>query len=108
MRSFTQILDLDILGTDSETELKIKMTQIIKQIKNLYKWVIKDEKSLFYAADCANIKLINRAKTSLYDKDKVFVKLYKESENIEEMYFNENNQPTLPLTTPFVQKRKRY
>ena len=80
------------------------MTQIIKQIKNLYKWVIKDEKSLFYAADCANIKLINRAKNK--NKDKMFVKLYKESENIEEMYFNENNQPTLPLATPFCTEKK--
>ena len=37
LRSFTEVLDLDILGTDSETKLQIKMVQIIKQVKNLYK-----------------------------------------------------------------------
>ena len=30
----------------------------------------------------------------------------KESENIEEICFDENNQPNLPLTTPFIQKRR--
>ena len=81
------------------------MTQIIKQVKNLYKWLITDENSVFYVADQINKKSINRTKTSLYDKGKVFVKLYKESENIEEIYFDENDQPNLLLTTPFVHKK---
>ena len=50
--------------------------------------------------------MINRAETSLYGKDKVFVKLYKDSENIEEIYLDENNQPILPLTTPFIEKKR--
>ena len=78
------------------------MAQIIKQVKHLYKLLIKDVNCVFYAADCINKNLLNRAKISLYDKDKVFVKLYKESENIEAIYFDEDNQPNLPLTTPFV------
>ena len=106
IRSFTQVLDLDILGTDSETELKIKMAQIIKQVKNLYKLLIKDKNSVFYAADCINKKLINRSKTSFYDNDKVFVKLYKESENIKKIYNDENNQPNLTLATPFTEKKR--
>ena len=105
-RSSTQVLDLDILGTDSETELKIKIAQITKQVKYLYKSLIKDENSIFCAADRINKKLINRAKISLYDKDQVFVKLYKESKNIEEIYFDETNQPILPLTTPFIEKKR--
>ena len=83
------------------------MAQITKQVKDLSKWLIKDENSVFYAVVSVNKKLINRAETSLCDKDKVFIKLYKESENIEEIYFDENNQSNLPSTTPFVQK-KRY
>ena len=83
------------------------MAQITKQVKDLSKWLIKDENSVFYAVVRVNKKLINRAETSLCDKDKVFIKLYKESENIEEIYFDENNQSNLPSTTPFVQK-KRY
>ena len=47
---------------------------------------------MFYASDSINRILINRAKGSLYAKDKVFVKLYKESENIKKIYFDENNQ----------------
>ena len=82
------------------------MAQIIKHVKKLYKSLIKDENSVFYAADRINKKLINRAKTSLYNKDQVFVKLYKESENIEEIYFDENTQPILPLTTPFIEKKR--
>ena len=81
------------------------MAQITKQVKYLYKSLIKDESSILCAADRINKKLINRAKISLYDKDQVFVKLYKESENIEEIYFDENNQPILPLTTPFIEKK---
>ena len=95
--------------TDSETELKIKNGTNNKTGKKLYKSLIKDENSAFCAADCINKKLITRAKTSLYDKDdknKVFVKLYKEFENIEEIYFDKNNQPNLPLTTPFTQKKR--
>ena len=49
------------------------MAQIIKHVKKLYKSLIKDENSVFYAADRINKKLINRAKTSLYDKDIDFV-----------------------------------
>ena len=82
------------------------MAQITKQVKNLYKSLIKDENSIFCATDRINKKLINRAKISLYDKDQVFVKFYKESENIEEIYFDENTQPILPLTTPFIEKKR--
>ena len=62
------------------------MAQKIKQVKKLYKSLTKDENSVFYAADSISKTLINRARKSLYDKDKVFAKLYKESENIEEIY----------------------
>ena len=72
----------------------------IKQIKNLFISLIKDENSMFYAADRINKTLINKAKTSFYAKDKLFVKLYQKAENIEEIYFDKKDQP------PFVQKKK--
>ena len=71
------------------------MAQIIKQVKTSCKLLMKNENSVFYAADCINKTLINRAKTSLYAKDKVFVKLCKESENIEEICSDESNQLNL-------------
>ena len=70
------------------------MVQIIK-LKNLYKHLIKDENSVFRAADRINKKQSNRVKTSLYDKEKAFIKLYKNSANIEEIYSDENNQLNL-------------
>lgn len=70
------------------------MVQITK-LKNLYKYLIKDENSVFRAADRINKKQSNRVKTSLYDKEKVFIKLYKNSANIEEIYSDENNQLNL-------------
>ena len=71
----------------------------IKQTKNLFNSLIKDENSVFYPADHMNKTLINKAKMSFYTKDKVF-------ENIEEVYAEKNNEPNLSLTTPFLQKRK--
>ena len=43
---------------------------------------------------------------SFYAKDKVFVKLYNEAENIEEIHVEKNKEPNLPLMTPFLRKRK--
>ena len=53
------------------------MAQIIKQVKKLYKLLIKDKNSVFCVGDCINKKFVNTAKTSLYDKVIVLVKLYK-------------------------------
>ena len=44
---------------------------------------------------------------SFYARDKVFLKLYNEAENIEEIYTNKNNKPNLPLMTPFLQKKRK-
>ena len=44
--------------------------------------------------------LLNKAKKSTYDKDKVFVNLYNELED--KNFYQKNN---LPLVTPFVNKR---
>ena len=47
-----------------------------KQTKNLFKKLIKDEKSMFYAIDRITRTLLNKARKSLYEKDKVFYKYY--------------------------------
>ena len=44
--------------------------------------------------------LLNKAKKSTYDEDKVFVNLYNELED--KNFYQKNN---LPLVTPFVNKR---
>ena len=48
----------------------------LKQTKNLFNFLIKDENSIFYSADKVNRNLINKARISIYPKDTVFIKLY--------------------------------
>ena len=40
----------------------------LKDAKNLFKKLIKDEKSIFYAVDRINRMLLNKARKSMYDK----------------------------------------
>ena len=47
-----------------------------QKTKNLYSALINDQKSIFFATDRITKRLIKKARTSLYPKDKVFVKIY--------------------------------
>ena len=60
----------------------------------------KNPRSIFYSVGNLSNSLLNKAKKSTYDKDKVFVSLYNE---LEDKNFYQNNN--LPLVTPFVSKR---
>ena len=60
----------------------------------------KNPRSIFYSAGNLSNSLLNKAKKSTYDKDKVFVSLYNE---LEDKNFYQNNN--LPLVTPFINKR---
>ena len=70
------------------------------RIQNLFKNLQKDPKSVFYSIGNLSQLILNKARKSIYDKDKVFVKLYNE---LEDKNFYKNNN--LPLVTPFVNKR---
>ena len=59
-------------------------------------------KVLFYTINRLTKLLIKKAKTSFYDKDKVFVNLYGQTEDKD--FFKKENE-TLPLVTPFVDKK---
>ena len=48
--------------------IKVIMDKI-KQIKNLFKKLIKDKNSIFYSADKINRTLLNKSRTSSYEKD---------------------------------------
>ena len=71
-----------------------------KQIQNLFRNLQKDLRSIFYSVGNLSNSLLNKAKKSTYDKDKVFVSLYNE---LEDKNFYQNNN--LPLVTPFINKR---
>ena len=58
------------------------------------------QKVFFYSFGNLSKTIINKAKKSVYDKDKVFVNLY---EKLEEK--NLRNKETAPLVMPFVVKK---
>ena len=70
------------------------------RIQNLFKNLQKDSKSIFYSVGNLSRSILNMAKKSAYDKNKVFVNLYNQ---LEDKNFYQNNN--LPLVTPFVNKR---
>ena len=70
------------------------------RIQNLFRNLQKDPKSIFYAIQNLSRTILNKARKSAYDKDKVFVNLY---DQLEDENFYQNNN--LPLVTSFVNKR---
>ena len=69
------------------------------RIQNLLKNFQKDWKSIFYAVENLSRTILNNARKSIYDKDKVFVNLYNQ---LEDKIFYQNND--LPLVTLLVNK----
>ena len=77
-----------------------KVIEDEKRARNLYNALINDSKSVFYATNEITKMLIKKAKNSIYKKDINFVNIYNGSEN-------KNFLPeTLPLNTPFVEKKQ--
>ena len=70
------------------------------RIQNLFKNLQKDLRSIFYSIGNLSRSILNNARKSTYDKDKVFVNLYNQ---LEDKNFHHNNN--LPLVTSFVNKR---
>ena len=74
-----------------------------KQLKNLYKKLLENEKSVLFAVDKLNQRLLTRLKKSSYDKDQVFYKLFKQLEDSESI---DESESEIPFYTPFVEQRK--
>ena len=72
-----------------------------KQLKNLFKKLIKDQNSVFYSADKINTTLLNKGRRSSYEKDKVFYKLFNTVEDRNIIYENDENR--IPFYTPFIE-----
>ena len=70
------------------------------RIQNLFRNLQKDPKSIFYSIENVSRTILNKARKSTYDKDKVFVNLYNQ---LEDKNFCRNDN--LLLVTPFVNKR---
>ena len=75
----------------------------LKQTKKWFKKLIKDEKSIFYAMDRITRTLLNKARKSLHEKDKVFYKYYLNLEDKNVLYGSEKPKAKIPFYTPFVE-----
>ena len=86
-----------------QKEEKMKTHEEIddKKAKNLYNASVKEQNSVFYGTERITNGLIKKAKTSLYAKDQVFVKNFKQADNKKSII---NEKP--PLNTPYVEKNR--
>ena len=80
-----------------------RMEKTPKHVKNIYKQLTNDAKSIFFASDKINKSLLNKAKKSVYEKDHVFYIYYKNLEN--ENVLHEDRKHQVPFYTPFVEQK---
>ena len=73
-------------------------------MKNLFRKLINDEKSVFFSTDRINKTLLNKGRKSSYEKDKVFYNLFQNVENKSVIY--EENENRVPFYTPYIPQRK--
>ena len=83
----------------------MKVDEIKKQLKNLFGKLTRDSNSLFYSAEKININLLNKARKSVYEKDKVFYKLYNEVENRDKTFDGEEDKK-IPFHTQYIEQKK--
>ena len=76
-----------------------------KQLKNLFKKLINDQNSVFYAADKINNTMLNKGRRSSYEKDKVFYKIFNTIED-RNIIHEDDDESRIPFYTPFVEQKK--
>ena len=77
-----------------------------KQTKNLFKKLMKVEKSIFYAADRIARTLLNKARKLLYEKYNIYYKYYLDLEDKNVLYENENTKARIHFYSPLVEQKK--
>ena len=76
--------------------------EIVKRTENLFNSLQKNTNSIFYLAGNTITKtLINKASRSVFEKDRLFVDLYKQIEDKTKF----KNSDLLPITTPFYESK---
>ena len=79
--------------------MKNSQEELIKRVNNLFNNLIKSSNSVFYLSENKiNKTLLNKATKSVFEKDRVFVNLYKQLED--KKNFRQQHD-ILPITTPF-------
>ena len=82
----------------------MKTEKTKKQLKNLFGKLTKDSNSLFYSVEKISRNLLNKAWKSVYEKEKVFYKLYNETEN-RDTIFDEEDEKILLHFVYWAKKR---
>ena len=82
----------------------MKTEETKKQLKNIFGKLMKDSNSIFYWVEKISRNLLNKAQKSVYEKDKVFYKLYNEIENWDTVFDEEDKK--IPFHTPFIEQKK--
>ena len=82
----------------------MKTEETKKQSKNLFAKLMKDSNSLFCSVEKIKRNLLNKAQKLIYEKDKVFYKLYNEIEN-RDIIFDEEDKK-MPFCTSFTEQEK--
>ena len=73
----------------------------LKQAKNLYKALRKDDKSVFFANEKLTKQVIKKASRSKYEKDKVLLAIYN---NLDDVNI-QKKEVIIPTHVPFVEKK---
>ena len=81
------------------------MNEQQKQLTNLFKKLINDQNSVFYAADKINNTLLNKGRRSSYEKDKVFNKIFNTIED-RNIIHEDDDESRIPFYTSFVEQKK--
>ena len=79
----------------------MKREKTKKQLKNLFGKLTRDSNSLFYSVEKINRNVLNKVRKSVYEKEKVFYKLYNEIDTI----FDEEDEK-IPFHVPFIEQKK--
>ena len=74
-----------------------------KQLKNLFKRLVENENSVLFAVDKINVRILDKVKKSLYDKDQVFYKLFKKLEDQDDDGDDDDDRLQIPFYTPFIE-----
>ena len=72
--------------------------------KNLFGKLTKDSNSLFYLVEKINRNLLNKVRKSVYEKDKLFYKLYNEIENRDTIFDEEDEKNTFSPAVYWAEK----
>ena len=69
----------------------------LEQTKNFFKKLVKNEKSIFYVENRITRMLFNKARKSLYEKDKAFYKYYLDLEDKNVLNESKKSKAKIPF-----------